>query len=197
MLQDRGKTLPDGHPVTLEVYTPLGQLAAKKTQTVGSMGLYSFCVNTDADAPTGSWRACVRVGGASFERRLRVETIKPNRLKIDVGLPPLLGYGEARPVKLHAEWLSGAKAGSLGYEVTAALAQSVTAWDKWSGYAFDDPSARFAPEETQIAKGVTNADGDATVSVLPKVGGKAPGMLRMMLTTRVFEPSGEFSVDSM
>lgn len=196
MLQDRGKTLPDGHPVTLEVYTPLGQLAAKKTQTVGSMGLYSFCVNTDADAPTGSWRACVRVGGASFEKRLRVETIKPNRLKIDVGLPPLLGYGEARPVKLHAEWLSGAKAGSLGYEVTAALAQSVTAWDKWSGYAFDDPSARFAPEETQIAKGVTNADGDATVSVLPKVGGKAPGMLRMMLTTRVFEPSGEFSVDS-
>lgn len=196
MLQDRGKTLPEGHPVTLEVYTPLGQLAAKKTQTAGCMGLYSFRVHTDADAPTGSWRACVKVGGAAFEKRLRVETIKPNRLKIDVGLPPVLGQGEARPVKLHAEWLSGAKAGSLGYEVTATLAQSVTAWDKWGGYVFDDPSARFAPEETQIAKGVTDAGGDAMVSILPKVGGKAPGMLRMMVTTRVFEPSGEFSTDA-
>ena len=34
------------------------------------------------DAITGNWRAVVKAGGAEFTKILKVEAIKPNRLKI-------------------------------------------------------------------------------------------------------------------
>ncbi|HPR61884.1 MAG TPA: DNA-3-methyladenine glycosylase, partial [Prolixibacteraceae bacterium] len=45
--------------------------------------------------PTGYWNAKVIVGGATFNKTLRIETIKPNRLKIklDFGKDKLV-YGE-------------------------------------------------------------------------------------------------------
>ena len=40
-----------------------------------------------SDAPTGNWMARIKVGGTEFSQQVKIETIKPNRLKInlDVG----------------------------------------------------------------------------------------------------------------
>lgn len=61
MLNDRAKQLPAEHPVVMELYNPLGQMYARKTQTRGELGLYVFDFVTEADAPTG----CVECEGAS------------------------------------------------------------------------------------------------------------------------------------
>ena len=53
MLNDRAKQLPAEHPVVMELYNPLGQMYARKTQTRGELGLYVFDFVTEADAPTG------------------------------------------------------------------------------------------------------------------------------------------------
>ena len=82
MLNDRAKQLPAEHPVVMELYNPLGQMYARKTQTRGELGLYVFDFVTEADAPTGAWNVKAQVGGVSFSKRLRIESIKPNRLKI-------------------------------------------------------------------------------------------------------------------
>lgn len=81
MLNDRAKQLPAEHPVVMELYNPLGQMYARKTQTRGELGLYAFDFVTEADAPTGAWNVKAQVGGVSFSKRLRIESIKPNRLE--------------------------------------------------------------------------------------------------------------------
>lgn len=86
MLNDRTKKLPASHPVVMELYNPLGQLYLRKTQTKGELGVCSFAMPTEPDAPTGAWNVKVDVGGVSFTKRLRVESIKPNRLKIDLSM---------------------------------------------------------------------------------------------------------------
>src|SRR5690606_41520126 len=68
------------HPVMLELYNPKGQLYKRLNQHITLNGVYSFHTATDADAPTGSWLAKVKVGGAVFTKNLRIETVKPNRL---------------------------------------------------------------------------------------------------------------------
>ena len=195
MLNDRGGTLPDGHPVELRVTNALGQLVNSQTTTHGSRGLYAFSVPTVADAPTGRWRATINVGGETFEKTLRVETIKPNRLKIDVGVPDMIS-GKER-ITLHTEWLSGAKARDMRYEMTAMTVAGTTTWKKWAGYEFDDPTSEYRSEEFKLSEGRTDDSGDATA--LMEIGSRttAPGMLRCAVTTRVYEPSGEFSIDKV
>ena len=56
---------------TLTNTTPVGQF-------------YAFELKTAADAPTGDWNATALVGGASFGKTMKIETVMPNRLKIDL-----------------------------------------------------------------------------------------------------------------
>ena len=68
----------------MELYNPQGQLDHKLIRTGSIGGFYNFCTKTGEDAPTGNWTAKVMVGGAEFMRQVKIETIKPNRLKIDL-----------------------------------------------------------------------------------------------------------------
>lgn len=195
ILCDKLKRLPERHPVTLTLTTPLGQQYRRLTRTQGSRGLYQFDIPTAPSAPTGSWRAQVSVGGATFEKRLRIETIKPNRLKVAVGLPALVRQGAGQSASLHGEWLSGATAGNLRYETTAAFCEVTTTFAKWSGYNFDDHTKVPGLIEVPLSQSSTNAEGDATIGFGNALPTEAPGLLKMQLTTRLFEPSGEFSTD--
>ena len=49
LVADRGKTLPEGHPATLEIYTPEGQFYSKLTRK-GTDGFFGFDIPTKAEA---------------------------------------------------------------------------------------------------------------------------------------------------
>lgn len=195
MLNDRAGSLPANHPVTLELFNPLGQLYATQTQTTGEMGLYTFAVATESDSPTGAWSAKVTVGGVSFNKKIRVETVKPNRLKIALDLPERILAGSKTEMPMHVEWLQGATARNLDYEIEATFSPVTTRFDKYPGYTFDTPARRFDQEAVTVASGTTDEGGDATVDLDVELNSSASGMLNMNLVTRVFEESGDFSID--
>lgn len=196
MLNDRDRTLPAGIPVIMELYNPLGQLYQRRTATHGEMGLYTFEMQTEPDAPTGAWRAEVKVGGAEFTKRVRIETIKPNRLKIDIGFGgKMLVAGERAAADLHVEWLTGAVARNLRYEIETSFAPAATKFGRFPGFVFDDPAKSFSVYRPATITGRVDAEGNARVAMNTEIGEPAPGMLTMSLVTRVFEESGDFSID--
>lgn len=197
MLNDKGKTLPANHPVTLNLSNPLGQVTNRITRTEGAMGLYTFTIPTPADAPTGVWNAQINVGGVTFSKNLRVESIKPNRLKIDLSLPKGTLITGSNNAKLHTEWLNGNTASGLKYDVSATIIETTTSWKQWNGYVFDDPTKSFEMSEQSVAKGEVGSQGDASCVLNFKAGRTAPGLLKASLVTHVYEPSGEFSIDVM
>lgn len=197
MLNDRAKQLPAEHPVVMELYNPLGQMYARKTQTRGELGLYVFDFVTEADAPTGAWNVKAQVGGVSFSKRLRIESIKPNRLKIALSMPEkTLLRGEPMDARLHVEWLQGAIARNLKYDIQGTFIATPTTFEGYKGFYFDDPSRVFNTEKSKLISGVTNERGDATVQARFELGSTAPGMLLANLVTRVYEESGDFSIDA-
>lgn len=198
MLNDRSGRLPSNHPVTMELYTPLGQLYAKKTQTLNELGLYTFDFPTEEDALTGAWHVSAQVGGATFTKSLRIETIKPNRLKIefDVAQGTTLLRGRTTEIPMHVEWLQGATARNLGYEIETNFTKVQTTFEGFAGYVFDDPSKEFEANDPSLITGTTNAEGDAMVRLRFDVGEDAPGMLSANLVARVYEESGDFSIDA-
>lgn len=196
MLNDRSGKLPGSHPVTLELYNPLGQLYTTVTQAGNEMGLYTFAVQTEADAPTGAWNAHMAVGGVQFTKTIRVETIKPNRLKIDLRVAdsPVVRK-HATTLNLHTEWLQGATARNLDYDIEATLTPVTTRFDKFPGYTFDNPAGTYDQEPITIAEGQMDGNGNAEIRLELTAGENAPGMMTMSLFTRVHEDSGNFSID--
>ncbi len=196
MLNDRLKTLPQNHPVIMELFNPIGQSYLKKTLTKGELGVYSFAMSTESDAPTGAWNVAVQVGGVTFNKSIRIETIKPNRLKINLTLPekPALRNSTIN-IPLHTEWMQGAVARNLEYDMQGTFVSTNTNFKNYIGYTFDDPAKIFNGDQSKLIEGKTNEVGDATVDVRFDVGTSAPGMLMANLTTRVYEESGDFSID--
>lgn len=197
MVQSDDGGLPEGHPVELEVRTPLGTLLREMVSTKGESGIYTFDVPTESTATTGVYTAKVTIGSASFTKSIRIETIKPNRLKVDLTLPKTVSSRGGAKGTLHTEWLTGATAHDMRYSLTATMLPTSTSFSKFAGFTFDSPErTTFATRDEQIATGVTDGNGDATVNFNPQTGKNAPGMLQASITTKVFEPSGEYSVNT-
>ena len=99
--------------------------------------------------------------------------------------------------RLTARWLHGAPAAGSKVTLQAQLSQIPTRFKGYPDYSFDDATKQFAPEEREIVSGTTGADGalQLTTDRLSSLEGLSPGMLNGKFTVKVFEKSGDFSVD--
>jgi uncharacterized protein YfaS (alpha-2-macroglobulin family) len=198
IIEDKEKKLPKDHPVELNLYTPQGQLYKRLVQNNGEDGFYLFKTNTDATAPTGNWLAKVKVGGANFEKRIKVETVMPNRLKInlDFGKDPVLGKGTTTTGNINAKWLFGALGKNLKAKIDASLLAKKTSFPKFAGYDFDNPTSKYATQSKTIFDGTLDAEGNALLKPNFEIDETAPGMLSANMVVKVFEPGGSFSIDN-
>jgi uncharacterized protein YfaS (alpha-2-macroglobulin family) len=197
ILEDKNKTLPQKHPVIFELSNPDGQLVKRMVSSEGKNNMYLFKVATDTEAPTGNWMARFFVGGTVFSKMLKVETIKPNRLKIkmDFGADKLSVSKPYIEGQMEVKWLHGAVAENLDANVYATLSSIPTKFSKFNEYTFDDPTRSFSSEEVMLFEGKTDNQGIAHVRGNLEVSDQAPGMLKASFRTRVFEKSGDFSID--
>jgi uncharacterized protein YfaS (alpha-2-macroglobulin family) len=195
MLEDKNHHLPAAHPVVFELTNPRGMVVQHIVKSSSVKGLYSFATATAADAPTGNWTAEVKVGGASFTKTLKIETVKPNRLKIDLSFPDNKITPDKQSGDLHVRWLSGASAGNLSAQYDMILTQARTTFENYKQYQFDDPNYHFETVERTIFQGRLDATGGAAIQPAIKLEERAPASLNAFFTGKVYEPGGEFSVN--
>ena len=196
ILQDKEGRIPDKHPVTFELYNPKGQFYTKQVSANGMNGFYTFPVPTRQEDPTGIWNAYCKVGGATFHKPLRVETVKPNRLKINLELKgERIDASKGNiPVILSSSWLTGATAGHLKTKVEMMLSKSRTQFKGFGNYVFDNPATDFYRSESEVFSGSLNADGKVNFTMKVPQAMTAPGMLSANLVCRVFEQGGDASI---
>ncbi len=196
ILEDVNKVLPAGHPVKFKLFNPQGQLVYQKVSTRGLNGHYDFRTATGQDDLTGSYRAEVSVGNREYNKYLKVETVKPNRLKIYMDFDKeLLARNEDNQIKLATKWLHGAIAKNLRAKVDLTVNPTTTNFPKYKDYIFDDPLKNFSAEQETVLDSRVDENGEITFDPQINVGSSAPGMLTANFATKVFEEGGNFSVD--
>jgi alpha-2-macroglobulin len=160
-------------------------------------GFFRWPMATPKDAPTGSWNLVAKVGGTQFSRNVRIETVKPNRLKIDLKFDTewLSASNSEVRGRLTAAWLHGALAPNLKTSVSVMLTKTATSFKKYTEYQFTDPSRNFDFEEQVLYEGYTNEKGEAAIPCRIETDRTSPGMLQANFTARVFEKGGDFSID--
>lgn len=192
IMEDKEHRLPPGHPVKFELQDPNGQTIYQCTKTKSNNNLFDFRTATNTDAPTGNYMAIARVGNRYFSQTIKIETIKPNRLKIYLNTASQQADSN---MTLQAKWLHGAIAKNLKATVQMSVNQSKTHFDHYNAYEFDSPVRNFYTDADVVFDGNLNEKGEASFTSKINAGQAAPGMLRATYITKVFEEGGDFSID--
>lgn len=196
MLNDNANKLPENHPVKLELMDPYNKVVHREIRTNGLDNFYQFDIKTNENAPTGNWLAKISVGGASFTKTIKIETIKPNRLKIKTEFDAEILDG-SKPIAgdMEVKWLHGAVAKNLMADITAKFNTTTTKFSKFPDYIFDDPTRSFSVEDQVVFDGKVDARGKVDFNLNPQLKSRAPGMLQAAFITKVYENGGDFSTD--
>lgn len=197
ILEDKGDNLPDDHPVVFELKDPSGNTKDRIVRNGALNGFYNFTTKTDDDAPTGNWTATITVGGSEFSKRVKIETVKPNRLKIDLnfGVERIVASNSALSGDLNVKWLTGAPARNLRSEFELHLNPTKTTFEDYPQYSFDDKAKSFNPEKQVVFDEKVDDKGFANFNVKLNKQTNAPGKLMATFSGKAFEAGGDFSID--
>ena len=196
MLFQKGQKIPESFPVAMTLRDARNQKVEEQLQSKGVNGVYLFRVPTEKDATTGHWQATFTVGNSQFRKALKVENIRPNRLKIklDIADKQLL-FNSAKKIagNIDVKWLHGTPGASLKYVMDVSFSPAKTIFDKFPAFIFDDPAKEYTSKK--LIKRTLGADGKDNFSIGIETNREPAGMLRMTLNTRAFEKSGNSSTD--
>ncbi len=196
MLEDKNEVLPNNHPVEFTLHNPKNQLITRKVRTTSVNGIYDFRTATNQEALTGNYRAQIKVGNRKFVRYLKIETVKPNRLKVKLETEKsFISKKDKTELGLKVTWLHGSPANKLKAKVDVSIDQSGTGFDKFKGFLFDDPTKRFSSNDYTVFESRLDENGEAKFPLKINVKYAAPGMLNAHFTTKVFEEGGGFSIN--
>jgi hypothetical protein len=198
VLEDKRNEFPEAHPVTFELYDARGNLHQKYTTNQHVHNMYDFRTKTSANAGTGYWSAKVHVGGRTFYKGIRIETIKPNRLKIDfnLGKNRLLSKDAALSADLAVKWLHGAPASNVRTQIDVNLNPSNTSFEGYGDYQFDDPARAYSAAPMTIFDAKVDKNGKAKVTGNLDLASSPSGFLQAGFTIRAYEEGGDVSADN-
>lgn len=195
IFEDKNNQLPTGHPVIFEFSNPKGQLFKRQVKVQNVNGFYTYATATPENAPTGNWLLTVKAGGATFTKTIKIETIKPNRLAIELNLGKDSVLKDDLKGTITAKWLHGAIASNMKANINMGLTKTTTSFLRFPDFTFDDQSTSFKAQEQVIFEGALNGEGVANFSYNLTTDKTASGMLKLALVTKVFEEGGNFSID--
>lgn len=199
ILEDKQHVLPAGHPIIAQLIDPKGNCIETRQSTSGECPIHTFRFSTSSNAPTGYWKAIVKVGGSTFSKTLRIETIKPNRMSITMSFPhdDIVGKGVAdQTIQVKSRWLNGAEAPHRKAITEVKLHAGNNNFKTYPDYTFQNAGSGFEPYTATLFDGTTNAEGNFKIDINQIQTENAPGILNATFTTRVFEEGGDFSISS-
>ena len=196
VLQDLKKILPENIPVKFELSDPLGRVTDSRLLSESLNGFYPISAKTDEDATTGNWLAKVTIGGKSWTKSLKIETVVPNRLAIEFTSENEILNSEVNNFTLKSAWLHGAETPDYNAEISVAFSEASTSFAGYNDFVFSNPSNKIDSSRKNFWKGKLDSNSTARFSKMLNAGNNLPGKLKANFVTKVFEPAGGFSTQS-
>jgi uncharacterized protein YfaS (alpha-2-macroglobulin family) len=188
---------PANQPIVLQFLNARGQQVLETRAQTGPTGQVHFALATQPLDPTGTWTARLRLADQSFDHPLKVETVKPNRLKIHMELPERI----AAPAKgtayltgaLEVKYLFGTPAAGLALKADIRISEKPKDFSRYPGFAFEHPVKKFPEQEEQIEDKELDDQGRVQLKhALPSLA-KAPGGLQARVAVTVYEKGGGYT----
>ncbi|WP_104762558.1 alpha-2-macroglobulin family protein [Helicobacter aurati] len=124
---------------TTEVASSQNTLKSVKPNTDG---LYYYAFSIPKNAPTGVWTATFQVGNNTFTHNLSIETIVPDRIKVTINAQKEIDLTKSKnlALSLQGDYLFGAPASDLQYQVSMFVTTKKFVSNKYKNYIFSNYS---------------------------------------------------------
>ena len=197
-------TTPDAFPVMFIVRDSLGRKFSQESITLNAKGSAIANLQLPGNAITGTWTAYVAIPGneskpiASY--KFHVEDFAPPRIEVKLNTyRQYLIHGDTFTADIYARWLFGVDGAGLDYKSswTAREGTFTPTQDRWKGYAFGDPSRKFAGDEGEIGGNKLDNFGAAKVNLKLDENWEAPTIISLTLRTEVMEDSGRWTTATL
>ncbi|WP_027129444.1 alpha-2-macroglobulin family protein [Fusobacterium perfoetens] len=187
------KTFPENHPVIINVYSPRGKkIVENYTISDGKNGFYTYNFKTNLDGETGIYRIEALIGSESFVREIPIETITPNKIKVETKIPKELNLKNKRDLEfsLSSQYLFGAVADNLKFTSDIQIREENINFEKFRNFTFDDPTS-YDFYYGDFFEGKLNEKGIGNVKFnLNNLNPKNKNLIGIV-TTRVMETNGK------
>ncbi len=189
----RSNSPPTDMPAVLKLYNPKNQLVKETRITCGNNGVFHFPINTKSSDLTGEWRATINIAGETFTKQLKVETVKPVRLKTSISIPEVFKYPVRRiTAKVESKYLFGTPAMNLKMKAQVTLRGMNFQPEGLKDYSFTNPMKSFKIRELDMFSGRLDSLGRANIKYnLPDLK-TSPAAVQVMMKTTVYEKGGNF-----
>ncbi|MCX2717942.1 MG2 domain-containing protein [Helicobacter sp. MIT 21-1697] len=194
----RTDSKPITHPIQISLTSPQGKVVLEDFSLKEQLfGLFAYDFKIDKNADTGIWRLKTKVGGSEFWHNISVESVVPNRIKVEVASPEHMNLTQLKKndntlfFDIHSHYLFGAPASNLKYENKIYI-QGINFYaPAYSSYTFMHPSSlHYSFNDT--SEGQLNEKGHTQSSFNIKNTEDIGKNLRAFITTKVFENGGRF-----
>ena len=196
ILKRSASELPADHPVQFELMDPLGKSYLKKVSNDPVGSIYSFNCKTNHNDPTGNWLAKVTIGNQVFTERIKIETVKPNRLKIKIDFKSSDKLSLNETGNIDVKYLNGLAPSGSSVLINLYLKKKTTKFKSYESFVFDDLASNFYNTDQTVFEGKLNENGEAEFNMNFDDKISYPGMLSADFTVKAFEKSGEYSSDN-
>jgi alpha-2-macroglobulin len=152
--------------MSIAVKNPMGSVVFESTAKTSASGMFSLDIPTDLNVPTGEWQAIIKSGGNEWNHYLRVETVKPNRLKNSLELPKKFSGTEIKIKEtFKSMYLFGTPAAGLKAGIVFSLRNKTLNFPRFSDFTFKNQMLRFEERDAEsLFEGNLNSDGEAKIS---------------------------------
>ncbi len=198
MVYNPDEGLPPNLPVNLKLYDPTNKVVKTWIQKSNADGIYQCHFETNQEAPTGKWRLEMSLGGQVYKTPVRVETIRPNRLKMSMAFSDmeLIKMEGSLQAPISVKWMHGLEAKDLRTEVNLYQKALKNPFNSnYKNYVFDDIQKRYQNDLGIVLN--ANSDRDGLIDFIIPTGDNRtyPSMMLFNFELRAFEKGGAFSTD--
>jgi len=152
--------------MSIAVKNPMGSVVFESTAKTSANGMFSLDIPTDLNAPTGEWQATIKSGGNEWNHFLRVETVKPNRLKNTLELPKKFSGAEIKIKEtFKSMYLFGTPAAGLKANIAYSLRSKALQFPRFPDFTFKNRMLSFEERDAEsLFEGNLDNEGEAKIS---------------------------------
>ena len=189
--RNNNEPLPNDHPVGITVYTPRGSKYIENDIIKdGINGFYTYEFNTDVSDETGIWRLEATIGSQRVTKSISVETVVPYKIRANIVADEIVSVDEG-PFKwsIESEYLFGAPASGLEYEVNIVRREERPHFLKYPNYTFTSRT-QHDYYTNDFLSGDLDEEGKIVMTTTPELIEFRSLNLIMEINARVKEDSG-------
>lgn len=190
--------IPQGLPVNIKLFDPTNKLVKTWVEKSHADGIYNCHFDTDLNAPTGNWRVELSLGGQSYRTSVRVETIRPNRLKMAMEFSDekVIKHKGSLDAPLTVKWMHGLEAKDLRSEISMYQKSLSNPFSSnFKNYSFNDIQKNYDKDQGMVSNTKTNSSGVIDFKIPVQERRTYPSMMLFNFEVRAFEKGGAFSTD--